>query len=142
MFRQTPDVRFPPMADISGVCSPPPMIQSEQAREITLEHVVGVLRGVTTSESEAVTEATELYYDLGLSGEDLADAIDGIRAPYGTDFRGMDLRRYAPGEGYDPGFNILRDLREGRGKRTYRSLTVASLIEAIQAGLWREATHP
>jgi len=118
------------------------MIQSEQAREIILEHVVGVLRGVTTSESEAVTEATELYYDLGLSGEDLADAIDGIRAPYGTDFRGMDLRRYAPGEGYDPGFNILRDLREGRGKRTYRSLTVASLIEAIQAGLWREATHP
>ncbi|MNC43431.1 hypothetical protein D3C75_922910 [compost metagenome] len=83
-----------------------------------------------------------MYYDLGLSGEDLADAIDGIGAPYGTDFRGMDLRRYAPGEGYDPGFNILRDLREGRGKRTYRSLTVASLIEAIQAGLWREATHP
>lgn len=114
------------------------MTESEQAREIILEHVVGVLRGVTMSEGAAVTEATELYYDLGLSGEDLADAIDGIKAPYGTDFSGMDLRRYAPSEGYDPGFNILRDFREWRGKRTYRTLTVASLIEAIQAGSWSD----
>lgn len=130
--------RFRPVADIGGVCSPPPMTESEQAREINLEHVVSVLRGVTMSEGAAVTEATELYYDLGLSGEDLADAIDGIRAPYGTDFSGMDLRRYAPGEGYDPGLNILRDFREWRRKRTYRSLTVASLIEAIQAGWWSD----
>ncbi|QTC87060.1 DUF1493 family protein [Brevundimonas pondensis] len=124
------------MADITRTCSPPPMPKSELAREVILEHVIGVLRRVTMSAAEAVTEATELYYDLGLSGEDLADAIDGIRAPYGTDFTGMDLRRYAPGEGYDPGFNIVRDFRDWQGKRTYRSLTVASLIEAIQAGSW------
>ncbi|MGO4687445.1 DUF1493 family protein [Brevundimonas sp. 2YAF1] len=113
------------------------MTQSH-SREVILEHVVGVLRRMTLSEMEPITEATELYYDLGLYGEDLADAIDGIRAPYGTDFSGMDLRRYAPGEGYDPGFNIVRDFREWRGKRTYRSLTVASLIEAIQAGSWSD----
>lgn len=83
-----------------------------------------------------------MYYDLGLSGEDLAHAIDGIRAPYGTDFSRMDLRRYAPGEGYDPGFNIVRDFREWRGKRTYRSLTVASLIDGIQAGSWSDRSPP
>jgi len=115
------------------------MAHSEQAREVILEHVVGVLRSVTMSEAEAITEATELYYDLGLSGEDLADAIDGIGTPCGTDFSRMDLRRYAPGEGYDPGFSIVRDFREWRGKRTYRSLTVASLTEAIQVGSWNDS---
>lgn len=114
------------------------MIQSARSREVILEHVVGVLRRVTMSEAEPITEATELYYDLGLSGEDLAEAIDGIIAPYGTDLSTMDLRRYAPGEGYDPGFNIVRDFREWRGKRTYGSLTVAGLIEGIQAGSWSD----
>lgn len=114
------------------------MTQSAHSREVIFEHVVSVLRRVTLSEAEPITEATELYYDLGLSGEDLADAIDGIRAPYGTDFSKMDLRRYAPGEGYDPGFDIVRDFREWQGKGTYRSLTVASLIEGIQAGSWSD----
>ena len=128
-----------PMADISGVCSPPPMTQSAQSRDVILEHVVGVLREVTMSEAEPVTETTELYYDLGLAGDDLAKAVEGVRAPYGTDFSRMDLRRYGPGEVHDPGFNIVRDFREWRGKRTYCSLTVASLIEAIQAGSWSDS---
>ncbi|MGO4411122.1 MULTISPECIES: hypothetical protein [unclassified Brevundimonas] len=72
------------------------------------------------SEAEPITEATELFYDLGLAGEDFAEAVEGIRAPYGTDFSQMDLRRYGPGEVYDPGFDIVRDFREWRGE-TYLS---------------------
>lgn len=86
---------------------------------------------------DAITEKTELYYDLGLAGEDLSDAIDSIREPFGTDFSLMDLRHYAPNEVTNNfGLNLFRAFREWRGERTYRSLTVGSLIAAVQAGSW------
>jgi hypothetical protein len=93
---------------------------------------------MTFPEQWPITETTELYYDLGLSGEDLADAVERIGTLYGTDFSSMDLRRYSPAEGYDPGFNIVRVFNEWRGKRTYSSLTVACLIDGIQAGSWSQ----
>ncbi|KAK0361197.1 hypothetical protein LTR94_024322 [Friedmanniomyces endolithicus] len=57
------------------------MTQSEQAREIILEHVVGVLRGVTMSEGEAVTEATnaeEAGRIAGFRKGDMADAAERL----------------------------------------------------------------
>lgn len=90
-----------------------------------------------TRREDAITDQTELYYDLGLAGVDLADAIDAIREPFGTDFSPMDLRNYGPNEvGHNFGLNFVREFREWRGERTYRSLTVASLIAAVQAGSW------
>lgn len=101
-------------------------------------HVITALRRVTMGEV-AITETTELYYDLGLAGEDLGDAIDAIRKPFGTDFSLMDLRQYAPNEvTHNFGLNLAREFREWRGERTYRSLTVGSLITAVQIGSWND----
>lgn len=101
-------------------------------------HVVSALKRVTMRE-DAITETTELYYDLRLAGEDLGDAIDAIREPFGTDFSLMDLRQYAPNEvSHNFGLNLIRDFREWRGQRTYRSLTVGSLIGAVQIGSWND----
>lgn len=102
------------------------------------EHVFNSLKRIIQREG-AITVATELYYDLGLAGEDLADAIDAIREPFGTDFSLMDLRQFAPGEvAHHFGLNFIREFREWRGDRTYRSLTVASLVEAVQVGSWND----
>lgn len=102
------------------------------------DHIVGTLRREFYVE-EPICDEAELYYDLHLAGDDLADAIDAIRKPFGTDFSLMDLRRYAPNEvGHRFGLNFLREFREWRGERTYRSLTVASIIHAVQAGSWND----
>lgn len=89
---------------------------------------------------DAITDTTELYYDLGLAGDDLYEAIEAVREPFGVDFSRMDMRRYAPSEtGHNFGLDLMRGFRERRGARTYRSLTVGSLIEAIQVGAWKDS---
>ncbi len=61
------------------------------------------------------------------------------REPFGTDFSLMDLRKYAPNEvAHNFGLNLVREFREWRGEQTYRSLTVGSLITAVQAGSWND----
>lgn len=102
------------------------------------EHVANTLKHFTVQRS-SITDQTELYYDLGLTGIDLGEAIEAVRERFGTDFSAMDLRRYAPNEvGHNFGLNLVREFREWRGERTYRSLTVASIIAAVQAGFWSD----
>jgi hypothetical protein len=102
-------------------------------------HITNVLLRVADHRRREITLSTELYYDLGLAGDDLGDAIDQIRAPFATDFSSMDLRRYAPNEGgHNFGLNLLRAFREWRGERTYRSLTVGGLVDAIRCGAWSD----
>jgi len=109
-----------------------------RSEEAIRDHVVSALMRIALPE-DAITETTELYYDLGLAGEDLVDAIDAVSQAFGTDFGLMDLRDYGPNEvGHNFGLNGVREFREWRGERTYRSLTVASLIAAVQAGSWND----
>ena len=115
------------------------MDRAAQPRDAIVAHVVTVLRRVAAPYDGSVTERTELYYDLGLAGDDLHDAIEAVREPYSTDFSQMDLRRHAPNEvGHNFGLNLIREFREWCGARTYRSLTVASLIAAVQGGAWKD----
>ena len=101
-------------------------------------HIEGTLKRDFYIE-ESITDETELYYDLHLAGVDLADAIDAIGRSFGTDFGPMNLARYAPNEmGHNFGLNFLREFREWRGERTYRSLTVGSIIAAVQSGSWSD----
>lgn len=109
------------------------------SRKAILEHTAAALRRIAAPYEGPITEATELYYDLGLAGDDLYDAIQAIREPFGTDLRLMDLRRYAPNEvGHNFGLNLVRWMRELSGKRTYCSLTVDVLVRAIEAGAWND----
>ncbi|NWE51386.1 DUF1493 family protein [Brevundimonas sp. P7753] len=107
-----------------------------RSEEAIRNHVISALDRITMR-GDAITETTELYYDLGLAGEDLGNAIDSIREPFGADFSLMDLRQYAPNEvAHNFGLNLFRAFREWRGERTYRSLTVGSLIAAVHDGSW------
>ena len=108
-------------------------------RKAIFDRLVDVLRDAATPTSQPITEATELYYDLGLHGDDLYDALDEVSREFRVDFSLMDLGRYAPGEtGHAFSLNLVRTFREWRGERTYRSLTVGSLVDAVQAGVWRD----
>jgi hypothetical protein len=112
---------------------------SHLSEDEIVRHVTEVLLRLSDHRGQAITPSTELYYDLGLAGDDLGDAIDEIRAPFGTNFSPMDLRRYAPNEvSHNFGLNLFRAFRQWRGERTYRSLTVGSLVEAIQRGTWSD----
>jgi acyl carrier protein len=108
------------------------------SRTAIFDSIVSILRGMSAHQDEPITDATELYYDLGLSGVDLSDVIIEIRRHFGTDFSELELPHYAPGEG-GHGFdlNLVRQFREWRGEHTYQSLTVSSLVEAVQAGRWK-----
>ena len=106
-----------------------PMSQSD------LDDLVVVLDRIAAPGRRPITLTTELYYDLGLAGDDLFEAITAIHARFGTDFSAMDLKLYAPGEA--EALFSLDGLREWLGRRRrYRSLTVALLAEAVEAGAW------
>lgn len=126
-----------PVADIRPLAFTQAMADNiARSGEAIRNHVISALERITMR-GDAITETTELYYDLGLAGEDLGNAIDSIREPFGTDFSLMDLRHYAPNEVTNNfRLNLFRAFREWRGERTYRSLTVGSLIAAVQAGSW------
>jgi hypothetical protein len=59
--------------------------------------VVRVLREMSAHEDAGLTDATELYYDLGLAGDDLHNLITEIVRQFGADFTSMKLARHAPG---------------------------------------------
>jgi hypothetical protein len=85
-------------------------------REILLER----LRDLTVIQIEMITDATEIYKDLAISGDDLDDLILWIHGHFGVDFSEMRIRDFAPGEGV--GFRLKK----------YLSLTVADLLEAVE----------
>ncbi|HEY1926359.1 MAG TPA: DUF1493 family protein [Caulobacteraceae bacterium] len=103
-----------------------------------LDDIVDLLKHISSPGRRPITKATELYYDLGLAGDDLHEAIVAIHEKFGTDFSAMNLMDYAPGEtealfSFDP-------LREFLGRpRRYRSLTVQLLLDAVDAGTWEVA---
>lgn len=101
-----------------------------------LGDIVDLIAHVAVPGRLPITPATELYYDLGLAGDDLYEAIAAIRARFGTDFSMMHLADFAPGETEALfSFDLLRRLL-GRPRR-YHSLTVQSLVEAVHAGAWK-----
>lgn len=82
-----------------------------------------------------MTDATEIYYDLGLYGDDLYVFLLWVGSEFGAQFR-INLREYAPGEGNFPFlFRKLRERRE-RERRPYKSLTVGDILAGIEAGRW------
>ena len=63
-----------------------------------LGDIVDLITRVAAPGRQPVTGATELYYDLGLAGDDLYEVVADISARFGTDFTLMNLEDYAPGE--------------------------------------------
>jgi hypothetical protein len=102
------------------------MTQSNSTR--ARERVVERLADTTVIQGAPIEDATEIYRDLRISGWDLWEFIDWVRAEFGTDFSAMNASKYSPGEGGE----LFAD------DRAYRSLTVGAVLDAIANGAWRE----
>jgi acyl carrier protein len=110
-------------------------MMADPAGEGVFDEVVDVVARISAINKRSLTPTTELYDDLGLAGDDLYEVISNIRARFGTDFSKMHLPKFAPGE-TDAIFS-LDPLRKILGQpRRFQSLTIYSLVKAVQAGRW------
>jgi len=80
----------------------------------------------------AIGPGSRLYHDLGLTGDDLHEAVVWFSHRFRVDVTGMDLRSFAPGEGWR-----LWEWPWPFPQKTYRELTVRDLAEVVRAGSWK-----
>ena len=78
-----------------------------------------------------ITDDTEIYYDLRISGTDLYEFLVWIEKRFNVKFQ-IKFREYTPPEGWDPFFFRKWRLR----RRPYKSLRIADVLTAIEAGHW------
>lgn len=102
------------------------MIGSSDPRE----RLEAKLRDISVVNNPTITGETEICYDLSILGWDLWDFLEWITDEFGTDFSAMKVGLYSPGEGAFMGLYTLT------GRRKYRSLRLADLLAAIEAGRW------
>jgi hypothetical protein len=80
----------------------------------------------------SVTDDTEIYYDLRISGDDFDELICWMHQTYGTDFSEMK-RRYVPGE-----VEIYPLITRLFGAHPYASITIGDLVDAACEGKWKD----
>lgn len=108
-----------------------------EARVRIVEYLTGV--APLDKQNAPIGEETELYYDLGLYGDDLFEMTIWMEKEFGMEPTGYMLRR-APPESFMPPFSDIlnwlyrRCLR--RPKKRYGSLKVRDVINAAAAGSW------
>lgn len=87
--------------------------------------IIERLAATTVIANARIDGGTEIYSDLKISGTDLYDFLVWVHAEFGTDFAGMKLSAYAPGEADFPHFH-----------GNFESLTVDAILRAVAAGAW------
>jgi hypothetical protein len=102
----------------------------------TREKVITHLRGVSAfGRKTAITEQTEIYYDLQLYGNDLIQLALWLERKFSVPAN-VNLQEHGPPEGFAlPLFRKWRVRRE-RECRRYKSLTIADVLAVIDAGQW------
>ena len=100
--------------------------------------IIEKLRELSVMDKCPITEETELYYDLHLSGDDIDRFFEWVHESWGVDLTGLDLSKYSPGE---PG-SLINDIARLLGKRLYKSLPLSRVLNAIEKGRWQEEEHP
>ena len=101
-------------------------------RDTTREKIFNLLKQRSAYASKMpITDDTEIYYDLRLSGTDLYEFLVWVGKEFNVEFK-INLPEYSPSEGWDPFF-----FREWRLRhRPYKSLKVGDILIAIEAGHW------
>ena len=88
------------------------------------------------AKARRIQDDTEIYYDLGLFGDDLDELIEWLGTTFRIDFSSMDIREFGPEE---PGDFVPRFGDRWLGRRPYKSLKVCDLIQAIDSRRWSRA---
>jgi hypothetical protein len=83
----------------------------------------------------AITDETEIYYDLGIYGDDVYEFFVWLHDEFGVKFGKFRFKDYCRPEGSLSPF-LFRSWRERyeRQHRRYKSLTVGSILSAIELG--------
>lgn len=92
-----------------------------------------------TGSRRKIDDATRLYHDLNLSGDDANEFLNAVHGEFGTLFHGLRFGSYFPSEGEAP-FRWLERMLKGK-TMGYREFTVGHLIAVISAGAWSEPGH-
>jgi hypothetical protein len=104
-------------------------IEEEPARE----KLVAYLR-MGARKNVPISDATEIYYDLGLYGDDIFDLVVWAKKELGIAFP-LELKKYAPAE--TNFFRIRRWLQRTIGEEPrYQSFTVRLVLDAAKQGRW------
>ncbi len=105
------------------------------SRVQVMEKLQAILERIVAS-SVNISEALEIYRDLGIAGDDAWDMIDEIQKQFGTRFEGLEFDKHFPGEQEALFLHIgkLFGLRKKIGK----SLTFGHLVDVIEKGVWFE----
>jgi hypothetical protein len=102
----------------------------------TREKVIAHIKQMTTwGKKIPIADATEIYYDLYIYGDDLYELVIWLRKEFGVQTN-INLREYGRREGLYPIlFRKWRRRRE-RERRPYRSLKISDILKVIEAGHW------
>ncbi|KZY90515.1 MULTISPECIES: DUF1493 family protein [unclassified Erythrobacter] len=85
-----------------------------------------------TVKKDTVSMDDQIYYDLKIYGDPLFDLLHELAEKFETDFSGLRLIEYAPGEGAE----LIRPIMLAFGRRPYKSLAVGDLWKAVINGRW------
>lgn len=99
------------------------------------EFIFTLLSRTTAEKDTAIDETTELYYDLGIYGDDLAEILREIALTFGVSGN-IDVQKYGPSEGFPPLFFRRHRRQAEKSDRKYASLTPANLIAWATSGVW------
>lgn len=99
-------------------------------RAAVRERIIEELKVVSVHDGRAITEASDLHYDLGLGGDDLEDFLVWIRQTFGVDFSAIKAGNFNLNEPPDHSHTLF-------GKRKFQSMTVGDLLDAAETGVWK-----
>jgi hypothetical protein len=83
-----------------------------------------------TASDAPITRASEVSYDLWLSGDDLEEFLDWIAKTYEVDFSLLKARDFPLNE-------PPPTLHDWRGRAKFKSMTVDDLLSAIETKCWK-----
>lgn len=84
---------------------------------------------------KGIDDATRIYHDLLISGDDADEMLQRIHAACGTTFEGFDFNAYFPNETE----SLFARIALLFGWSDKKSITVGHLLKVVESGRWFEA---
>lgn len=95
--------------------------------------IVEYISTVTGKPIPEISEGDQIYYDLGISGDDFDDMLKFLNLKFGTNFDGMVAGKYTTPEA---AFSFRAMWNAVLGRDPYLPLSVGDLFSAVNRGFW------